>query len=275
MTEANKIKETGGRGRISVVTLSYNQGPFLKECIDSVLSQGRELVEYIVVDPGSSDQSHRIIAGYGSEIDHVLLESDEGPADGLNKGFALARGDIFAYVNADDRLCKGAAEFALRYFAAHPDVDVLCGAIRLIDKSGRVSLRCRTADRFDIRKYAVGICTVGQQATFFRRRAFERAGGFNVENRVAWDGELLVDMALSGARFETVYKVLGDFRVYGGTITGSGDYRRRYAEYQSRLNRKLRERQIDPYPPFMAAGLRLAYKCNPARHLGYLLARFA
>src|SRR5262249_40445872 len=144
---------------------------------------------YIVVDPGSTDGSRRLIRRHGAALDRVVFQPDAGPADGLNLGFAQATGEVLAYVNADDRLAPGALSFVRDWFAAHPDADVLCGAIRLIDERGRASLRRRTADRFDLARYASGICTVGQQGTFFRRRVFERCGGFNRDNRVTWDGE--------------------------------------------------------------------------------------
>src|SRR5262249_49587130 len=186
---------------LSIVTISFNQALFLEECIDSVARQRVDGVEYIVVDPGSTDGSRDILARRRRDIDRAVLEPDQGPADGLNKGFAAARNDIFGYVNADDRLLPGTASFVREFFAEHTDVDVLCGAIRLIDREGRPSPRARVSDRFEVARYAAGVCTIGQQATFFRRSAFERAGGFNTANRIAWDGELMVDMALAGARF--------------------------------------------------------------------------
>lgn len=258
---------------ISIVTLSYNQGRFLQGCLASVLDQEGARVEYIVVDPGSTDGSRKIIDRHADRIQRILREPDDGPADGLNKGFAGATGGIFGYINADDRLSPGALKFVARYFSDHPEVDVLCGAIRIIDAEGRVSLRRRTADRFDLRRYAAGVCTIGQQATFFRRTAFSRAGGFNRNNRIAWDGELLVDLALSGARFETTSRVLGDFRIYGDSITGSANYRDRLNEYRRQIEEKLEANDIELYSALSAAMLRLAYKADLLRHFRYILAR--
>jgi hypothetical protein len=154
-------------------------------------------------------------------------------------------------------------------------VDVVCGSIRIIDANGRASLRARTSDRFDVRRYVAGVCTIGQQATFFRRAAFRRAGGFNVDNRLAWDGELLVDMALSGARFATVRRVLGEFRIYGDQISRSATYRERYADYRRRLEEKLRARGIRTYSEGVTSLLRAAYKLDVSRHAGYLIARWS
>jgi glycosyltransferase involved in cell wall biosynthesis len=259
--------------RISIVTICFNQAPFLQECLRSVLAQEAGDVEYIVVDPGSTDGSRDVLARHADRIDRLLLEPDRGPADGLNKGFAAATGQIFGYINADDRLAPGALRYVADYFAARPRTDVLCGAIRIIDREGRAAMRARTADRFDLARYAAGICTVGQQATFFRRHAFHRAGGFNAQNRITWDGELLVDMALAGARFETSRRVLGDFRIYPGSITGSRDTRKRSRQEQQRVSAKIRAHGVPLYSLAGQTLHRALYKANPLRHLGYLLAR--
>lgn len=258
--------------RISIVTLSFNQADFLEECLLSVRRQECENVEYIVVDPGSTDGSRDILARYADRIDTQVLDPDRGPADGLNKGFSRATGDIFGYINADDRLVPGALAFVQRFFLDHPDEDVLCGAIRIIDRHGRASVRARTSDPFNLAYYAAGICTVGQQATFFRRRAFEKAGGFNSDNRISWDGELLVDMALSGARFATTAKILGDFRIYPTSITGSNKFREQSRVELERIAEKLRERGIALYSPLGRTLRRVLYKGNIVRHVGYLLA---
>jgi glycosyltransferase involved in cell wall biosynthesis len=256
---------------ISIVTISYNKGPYLEECLRSVIGQDCSAVEYVVVDAGSNDGSRDILHRYRERVAMLIEEPDDGPADGLNKGFAATRAPILGYLNADDRYAPGALRYVVDYFASHPDVDVLCGAIRIIDDHGRVSPRKRTSDRFDLADYAAGICTIGQQATFFRRPAFERAGRFNAANRIAWDGELLVDMALSGARFGTVRKVLGDFRIYGGSITGSQTYRERLAQYHADLRAKLERHRVRLHTAPRERVKRVLYKCDPVRHLQYFL----
>lgn len=258
---------------ISVVTISFNQAAFLEECLRSVIDQRDGGVEYIVVDAGSSDDSREIIARHAEHIDHVIFEPDRGPADGLNKGFARARGSLLCYINADDRLAPHALRFARDHFSRHVECDVLCGAIRIIDALGKAQLRRRTADRFDLKRYAAGVCTVGQQATFFRRRTFEAAGRFNAANRICWDGELLVDMALVGARFQRVRRVLGDFRIYGESITGSGRFRQALDAEHARIAKKIGAHGVALWDERSERTARWLYKLNVVRHLDYLLAR--
>jgi len=257
--------------KISIVTISYNQAEYLQQCIDSVVSQDIDGLQYIVVDPGSTDNSDEIIKSNKNFISVYLDEPDDGPADGLNNGFAMAEGEIYGYINADDAFAPGALKFVVDFFEARPNVDVLCGAIRIIDSRGRPSLRKRTSDKFNIADYMAGICTIGQQATFFRRKAFEAAGGFNENNKITWDGELLVDLALSGNVFETVFKVLGDFRVYPESITGSNKFINKQREEFNRIKMELLENKVELYSDSTLPLHRLLYKLNLLRHIKYLM----
>jgi glycosyltransferase involved in cell wall biosynthesis len=224
--------------RISIVTLSFNQGRFLAEAIESILGQGYPNIDYIVVDPGSTDDSRAIIARYEGRLT-ALLGPDKGPADGLNKGFAAASGDIFGYINADDLLLPGALETVAQHFTNHSDVGAILGGGLLIDGAGAVRRRIKSS-RYGLTAFAHGAMTFCQQGHFFRRQAFAAAGGFNAANRTCWDAELLVDMGLAGVRFLSVPEKLGCFRLYGDTITGSG----RLAEQTQADFRRLQEKAL-------------------------------
>ena len=221
--------------RISIVTISFNQARFLPAAIESVLGQGYDNLDYIVVDPGSTDCSREIIAGYGDRLT-AIFEPDQGPADGLNRGFARASGEVFGYINADDLLLPGALDAVARAFA-DPAIDVICGNGTMIDADGRTT-RSVYSSRFSLPAFAHGAMTFVQQANFFRATAFAAAGGFNIANRTCWDAELLVDLALAGARVRNVQDRLGGFRMYGESITGSGRFAEQTAKDLARIAEK-------------------------------------
>ena len=108
--------------KISVITISYNQSQFLERAILSVLNQEYENLEYIIVDPGSTDGSRDIIAKYKSSFSHIVFEPDQGAADGLNKGFSLASGDIFGFLNSDDMLLPRSLSEVSNFFQEHLDI---------------------------------------------------------------------------------------------------------------------------------------------------------
>lgn len=236
--------------KISIITISFNQAEYLKKCIDSILSQKFKDLEYIVVDPGSNDGSREIIESYGDQLIKVF-EKDSGAADGLNKGFSRATGDIFGFINSDDELLPGALEKVAHAFRTNSRAGVISGCGYFVDASGAF-LKSITPSQLTPWRYAHGAVSVFQQGTFFRSEWFRKVGGFNVENRTCWDGELFLDMALAGAHFKTIGEELAIFRLHDASITGSGRLNELYARDADRLfcsalkrPRSARDRYID------------------------------
>jgi len=241
--------------RFSIVTVAYNQAAFIREAIDSVLSQGYPDLEYVVVDPGSTDGTRDIIETYRDRVSRIVFRPDRGAAEGLNHGFAEASGDIYGFLNSDDILLPGALHKVARVFADNPDVELVMGHVWIIDRAGR-RIRKAYTDPIDRKAFAYGACTICQQATFFRPRAFHGAGGFDPANRVAWDGELFVEMLRNDVRHLVIDEMLGCFRIHDGSITGS---RRARMLYEDVLRSRLFERLMGrPWLPTDAL-IQIAY----------------
>lgn len=206
--------------KFGCVTLSFNQGQFLSQSIESVLNQ-KYSADYVVYDAGSSDNSRELILKYSTNlIRHYFVEGDAGPAEGLNMSLSLIECDIFYYLNADDRLLPQSFDFIDSYFKAHPECDILHGSINLINETGEF-LRTLPSMKFTLKGYALGYSIVYQQATFIRKSAIKK-NAFNVGNLVSWDGELIVDLVKAGASIHQTPFILGEFRIHSSSITGSG-----------------------------------------------------
>ena len=253
--------------KLGIVTISFNQAKYLQEAIDSVTLAAPENLVYVVVDPGSKDGSREIIGRNQGRFARMVLEPDKGPTDGLNKGFAACDADIYGYLNSDDRFVPGALDWVYRYFEAHPEIDLLLGAIRIIDEAGKAKFRGRAPDRLDLTKYVHASCYFWQQATFFRRSLYEKTRGFNPESRVFWDGELVLDMVLAGARVSYTNTILGDFRIYPGSITGSLSQAARWKVEYGWFQERIAKAGYKTMTAGEEKRARLIYKYNPLRHL--------
>ncbi len=222
-------------------------------------------LRYVIVDPGSTDGSRDIILARKERFAAIILEPDKGPADGLNRGFAHCDADILGYLNSDDRLAPGALDWVLNYFQRHPNVDIVMGAVRIIDGDGRAARRCRVPWQFTAQNFLDGTCLPLQQGTFFRRTLYAQTKGFNLENKTCWDTELLLDMVLAGGRLRMVPRILGDFRLYAGSISGSGRLNERYVLDGARMREKVLAAGYKPTQGPVLSLKKLACQLHPVR----------
>jgi glycosyltransferase involved in cell wall biosynthesis len=225
----------------SIVTISFNQARFLRQCLESVISQKASDVEYIVVDPGSTDGSREIIMEYANHIDSIIFEPDLGPADGLNKGFANATGSVGYFINSDDYMLPGAIDAMRRYWTNPPELGLLLGRAWRIRDDGSVERELVPTPN---KRAALtcGAVTVVQQGFSFNIEMLRNFGGFNINNRSCWDYELLAKFAQNDAPFRVVTDRFGAFRFYSGGLSGGNlgttydlrldsDYKRIHQEF--------------------------------------------
>jgi glycosyltransferase involved in cell wall biosynthesis len=209
-------------GTISIVTISYNNGRYLTQAVNSVLAQKTKDIEYIVVDAGSTDGSVAFLRTKAAFIDKLIIEPDRGPADGLNKGFAHATGEYGYFLNGDDVLLPDGLRILREAWKRMPRADVILGGGVLIDGEGRI-LRWYRGVRPRLVPFILGWEPFFQQGMSFRLEKFRSVGGFNIENRTCWDGELMADLLASGAVVGVETRPIGAFRIHGDSLTGSGD----------------------------------------------------
>lgn len=173
--------------KVSVITPSYNQGPFIRDTIESVLNQTYDNIEYIVMDGGSTDETVSILKEYGDRIKWVS-EKDKGQADAVNKGIAVAKGEIIGWLNSDDTYFPEAVEKAVNAFISHPGYDMIYGEGVYIDKEGRVTDSYNTK-MFDYDEFASD-CFICQPTAFFTKEIVDKVGGLRTELQLCMDYEL-------------------------------------------------------------------------------------
>jgi glycosyltransferase involved in cell wall biosynthesis len=126
--------------KLSIVTPSFNQGRFLEETILSVLNQGYEPLEYIVIDGGSTDESVEIIKRYQDRLTYWVSEKDRGQVHAINKGLERVTGDVFAFINSDDIYFPGTFNAVMSYFKDHPDASWVCGDTQMFGEGHETRL---------------------------------------------------------------------------------------------------------------------------------------
>lgn len=158
--------------RVSLVTPSYNQDPFIEETIRSVLLQGYPALEYIVIDGGSRDNSVEIIKKYERYLAYWVSEADRGQADAINKGFQRGTGELGCYLNSDDILCRGTLENAAKILSGNGRQEKwMCSRIQIyFEYKPERSFFWSANPRISFEKYLCGQ-SFGQQGVFWRLEA--------------------------------------------------------------------------------------------------------
>lgn len=223
---------------ISVITPSFNQGPFIRETIESVLVQGGNDWEHIVVDGGSNDDTISILKEYPHLV--WVSEKDKGQADALNKALKMSTGDVIFWVNSDDLLAQGAFDAARQFFTNHPDAQIVCGNAVTLDRGGNELVR--TGPRVRTRKLRYpwdGDTSMHQPSIVFRRTVYEFAGPFDITLNCAMDYDFFL-RASRQFKFHREPIDLGLFREYSGTKTGEGAAEA-FTEVRKCLVRQVRE----------------------------------
>ena len=178
---------------VSIITPSFNQAAYLESAIQSVLSQNYPNLEYIIVDGGSTDGSQQIIQKYASRLAGWVCEPDRGQADGVNKGFALAHGEIIGWLNSDDLYLPGAIEGAVAAFRSHPEAGLVYSNVRAIDGQGRAINLMRYGDwgLDDLMTFHI----IGQPGAWMHHSALEKAGYLDVRYQFLLDHQLWLRLA--------------------------------------------------------------------------------
>jgi GT2 family glycosyltransferase len=213
--------------KISVVTVSFNQGTYLEASIRSVLDQRYPNLEYIVVDGGSTDGSIEIIERYRDRCDTVIVEPDRGQSDALNKGFARATGEIMTWLCSDDLLEPGSLEAAGRAYGRYGADVIAGGCVRIGESRGEVlnlhhaalplgrTMKLEPLDILSFMRSWQSGKYFYQPEVFFSRRAWRAAGAYLKEHLYyAMDYDLWLRLALAGATVRRLPVPIGCSRVH-------------------------------------------------------------
>ncbi len=204
--------------RITVITPSFNQGKFLRRTIHSVLDQGYENLQYIVVDGGSTDESVRIIREYEGRLDHWISEPDQGQSDAINKGLSRADGDLVTWINSDDLLMPGSLKTVAAIWARNRDIALISGSCVRIGPDNEYLFLHVVPKQYPwfARR---GLVYIDQPGAFWRRDIFQEPGVIDVTLKTVMDHDLWYRIALSGFPIARTNRCTAAFRLHDTSKT--------------------------------------------------------
>lgn len=184
--------------KISIITVCFNSEKTIEQTLVSVGQQSHPEIEYIIIDGGSIDETLKKIKIHGTSVSKLISEKDLGIYDAMNKGIALATGDIVGFINADD---------------FYPSPDIISKVVATFEAS---DVQCCFGDLFYVQQedisrvvrywkscaYEPGLFEKGwcpPHPTFFvRRTVYQRLGGFNLDYKIGADVELMARFLVAG-----------------------------------------------------------------------------
>lgn len=184
--------------KISVITAVFNARDTIRDALNSVSEQDYSDIEHVVVDGASTDGTAEIIESCRSSIDVLVSERDEGIYDALNKGIAIASGDVIGFLHADDLFSDHRVLSRIAHAMADQAVDAVYGDLNYVSRrdSQRV-IRHWQSGVFSKRRLSWG--WMPPHPTFYvRRRVYERLGAFDTSFRIASDYDCMLRFLAQG-----------------------------------------------------------------------------
>lgn len=188
--------------KISIITVCYNSEKTIQKTFQSVQSQTYSNIEYIVVDGKSTDETLQIANRYQDVITKVISEKDKGLYDAMNKGIALATGDIVGVLNSDDIFTDEKVLENVANFHLQNNVDASVGNIIQFNEVGK-TVRKYSAKNWNPEKLKIGFMPA-HPAIFFKRELFDKFGNYHLDFTIGADYELIT-------RFFLRYNITWEF----------------------------------------------------------------
>lgn len=207
--------------KLSIITVCYNSANTIRDTIESVFSQDHCDIEYIVIDGGSKDGTQAIVESYGERISRFISEPDKGLYDAMNKGVALATGDVIGILNSDDFYEDStSASSVVKAFERHSESDVVFGDVVFVNAPDLQKVtRFYRGNRFTPWKLRFGWMPP-HPATFIRKSAYTKVGLYSLKYRISADYEFFVRLFMvQRLKYSYLDKVLVRMRS-GGASTG-------------------------------------------------------
>jgi glycosyltransferase involved in cell wall biosynthesis len=208
---------------VTLITPTYNQGEFIRQCIDSVLAQTYRNFEYIIIDALSKDETSQILNEYSNKITRIIREPDGGQSDAIIKGFRLAKGELVGWINSDDMLYPDALDRVVAAYRENPQAKLFYNSsLDIISRDG--TWVCRQIAKVHSHDYLLRKCvTALQPGSFYPKNALIEVGYFDVNLKYSMDLDLWLRLLRVGTAFDVGGEPTASYRCWDGTKTSTGN----------------------------------------------------
>lgn len=237
--------------QVTVITPTYNQGAFIGDTIQSVVSQTYKNIEYIIVDNESEDGTEQIVRRFMAQYDNItyIRERDAGQADALNKGFDRSSGSVVCWLNSDDFYYDDRViEKIVKIFRDKEDVDVIYGNGFCSDKNGNILYPHKINQKHVSMRYFNILCPILQPSSFWRKNDVRLKNDYPH----SFDWLFFRELYMRNKKFHYLNQFLSVYRMYDSNKTGADSWQRRKELYDVVRN------HIGPYH-VVAVGFYLIY----------------
>lgn len=220
--------------KVTIITVCYNSATTIEKTILSVANQTYPNIEYIIVDGKSKDNTKAIIEKYNDKISDWVSESDKGLYDAMNKGVAMATGDLIGILNSDDTFHSDTIIADLVEFHSKNHIDASVGNILQHNENGK-TVRVYSSKNWSPEKLKIGFMAP-HPSIFIKKDVFEKYGNYSLDFKIGADYEIITRFFLKN---KIAWKYSGitttDMLVGGLSSSGSASYKLITKEIQKAL----------------------------------------
>lgn len=207
---------------VTIITVCYNSDTTIARTIESVLRQTYNSIEYVIIDGASKDRTLEIIESYQEQYQlrygcsiRVISEPDKGIYDAMNKGIALAKGEMIGIINSDDSYEPNAIETVISYMS-EAKMQICYGAIRIFEGNTMEKI-CLLSHEFLERRM------IAHPGCFVTKSVYNKYGLFNTKYKSSADYEFLLRiLKYDDIQFIQMEKIVANYYTGGISTTTAG-----------------------------------------------------
>lgn len=230
--------------QVSIITPTLNSVARLQDCVKHVADRLPADAEHIIVDGASSDGTLECLASLSGKYSHLryLSEKDNGQSQAMNRGIAIAKGDVIGFLNVDDAYCGQPIVRAVNLLRSLQEPSMVCGACRIVGKGGLVIGKESYSSLGKLSMIAGCSHPLNPACYFYHRSLHDIIGGYDENDNYTMDLDFLI-RAASVVQFSSVDEVWGEFSWEEGAKTFEA-HRRGDLEHILRETRQRHERTL-------------------------------